>query len=238
MKMVYEGAVETADLKMGREFRIPAITVTEQGSLLCSYECRTSRHNDWSIQKLGVRRSSDGGRTWSEVQFLGEDEEATYHNPTWIVDGQRVHLLYGKDYERVFHVYSEDDGIHFSEPVEITEAFISMQKVFAHNVIAIGPGHGIRLRSGRLLAPFWLANGAVKGRVREHYPSIVSVLYSDDHGEHWRCADASAIGKKGLQGDFLMNPSETEAVELADGRILLNIRNENPKGKHIISKYR
>ena len=54
-----------------------------------------------------------------------------------------------------------------------------------------------------------------------HRPSEVSVVYSDDHGETWRRGDVAA------RDPYLQNPSETVPLELADGRVLLNIRNES-----------
>jgi len=53
-----------------------------------------------------------------------------------------------------------------------------------------------------------------------HRPSVNSVIHSDDHGKTW------------LPGDVVsgptnpVNPSETVAIELADGRVMLNFRHE------------
>jgi sialidase-1 len=92
-------------------------------------------------------------------------------------------------------------------------------------VIATGPGHGIELTNGRLLVPVWLSTGG-----KRHRPSCVSVIYSDDHGTSWHRGEI-VCGHP----EPLVNPSETLAVELSDGRVMLNIRNENKDFRRAIS---
>ena len=52
---------------------------------------------------------------------------------------------------------SDDDGASWSEPVEITE---SAKDPF-YTYVGTGPGHGIRLQSGRLLFPSWIDEGRI-----------------------------------------------------------------------------
>ena len=100
-------------------------------------------------------------------------------------------------------------------------------------VIAPGPGHGIQLKNGRLVVPVWLSTGAGtefgKGK-RGHRPSVVSVITSDDHGATWQRGDIVA-----RHSDETPNPSETDALELNDGRVLLNIRSESKRNRRLIS---
>ena len=86
-------------------------------------------------------------------------------------------------------------------------------------MLAIGPGHGIQLANGRLLAPVWLSTGTGG---HAHRPSVVATIFSDDRGRTWQAGDIVAH-----DGQPLVNPSESMAVELADGRVLLNIRSES-----------
>ncbi|HUE73757.1 MAG TPA: sialidase family protein, partial [Pirellulaceae bacterium] len=55
-----------------------------------------------------------------------------------------------------------------------------------------------------------------------HRPSAITTLYSDDGGKSWR-AGAIIAGET----DPLVNPSEHVAVELSDGRVMVNIRSES-----------
>src|SRR5581483_9341354 len=111
----------------------------------------------------------------------------------------------------------DDDGQTFVKPREITAAFDAFRPEYPWQVLATGPGHGIRLTNGRLLVPIWLSTGTGRGA---HRPSCVSVIVSDDAGATWQrgavvCADPHPT-----------NPSEAAAVQLADGRVMLNIRHE------------
>ena len=119
---------------------------------------------------------------------------------------------------RCFDLRSDDDGLTFPKPVDITATFEAFRKDYDWKVLATGPGHGIQLGNGRLLVPVWLSTGEGGGA---HRPSCVSVVYSDNHGQTWRrgdivCADPHPA-----------NPSETVAVQLHDGSVMLNIRHES-----------
>lgn len=223
-KILYTTPIITSDPVSGIHGRIPAICVSTCGTLLLAYERRTGR-GDWSRQQLILHRSTDQGRTFEAEQILAEDEASTFHNPTFIVDGPRVHLFYGSDYERAYHRISTDEGKTFSAPREITSVFEPLAEAFPYNVIAIGPGHGIRLEHGphpgRLITPVWIAKGEVRGRIREHRPSIVAALYSDDQGTTWK------ISEPVPQREDFRNPSETGVLERSDGTVMLNLRNES-----------
>jgi sialidase-1 len=82
--------------------------------------------------------------------------------------------------------------------------------------VATGPGHGIQLANGRLLVPVWLALGTLGNG---HGPSVSATIYSDDDGATWHRAEIAVPNTP----DF-PSPNETEAVQLADGRIMLNVR--------------
>lgn len=198
-------------------YRIPVIAATAGGTLLTVCEARKDGFGDWAAIDLLMRRSNDGGATWSEPVALakaGDPGTALAHNAVLIPSGGRtVHLIYCTGYDRCFHRRSDDDGGTFAPPVEITAAFTALKPQYAWNVIATGPGHGTRLRSGRLVVPCWLSTGGKK-----HRPSVVTSLVSDDDGKTWRCGE--------ILPQTVANPSETVAVELGDGRVLFNLRNE------------
>jgi sialidase-1 len=195
-------------------YRIPGIVVTAAGSILAYAEARRTGIGDWDAIDLLLRRSADGGATWSTPQTIAREEKLPLHNLVAIAarDGV-VHLLYCLNYERCFYRRSDDDGVTFSPPVEITGVFDGWRPAYAWNVLATGPGHGIELANGRLVVPVWLSTGGKK-----HRPSVVTSLVSDDHGRTW------ARGE--ILPTTVANPSETVAVQLADGRVLFNLRHE------------
>ncbi len=238
-----EPSLEKTDLfHAGHEgyalYRIPGIVATARGSLLAYCEARRSASGDWGTIDVMLRRSTDGGATWSPqrkivdvqgpvqknpvalAQGLAKSDEVTVNNPVAIADrnSQAVHFLYCLEYARCFYMRSDDDGVTFSEPVEITPTFEQFRKDYDWKVLATGPGHGIQLENGRLLVPVWLSTGTGG---HAHRPSCVSVIYSDDSGKTWHRGDIV------VAHPHPVNPSETVAVQLADGRVMLNIRHES-----------
>lgn len=219
------------------QYRIPGIVVTGKGTLLAYCEARKAS-SDWGHIDIVYRRSTDGGKTWSRAKPLaerpadarrseaaiarkqGKDGEITLNNPVLIADKSgAVHLVYCVEYGRCFYSRSDDDGQTFATPVEITSAFEKVRPQYAWKVLATGPGHGIQLSTGRLLIPVWLSLGTESNG---HRPSCVSTLYSDDSGKTWH------VGQIVCNNPNPKNPSETVAVELSDGSVMLNIRHEGP----------
>jgi sialidase-1 len=220
-------------------YRIPGIIVTPKGSLLAYCEARKSERGDWGTIDIMLRRSTDGGRTWSPArkiadvdgpkqknpvalaQKLADSADVTYNNPVAIPDKKTgsVHFVFNLEYMRAFYMRSDDDGQTWSKPVEITSAFDKFRPEYDWKVLATGPGHGIQLRNGRLVIPIWLSTGTGG---HAHRPSVSSVVYSDDHGKTWKRGDIAVPNTP----DWVF-PSETAAVELASGGVLLNVRSES-----------
>lgn len=205
-------------------YRIPGIVATRSGALLAWVEARKTGAGDWEDIDILMRCSRDGGTTWDAPRRVADGGSLPAHNFVAIADQQSgaVHVLYCMNYARAFYMKSLDDGATFSPPVEITAAFERFHQRFLWNVIATGPGHGLQLRNGRLLVPVWLSNGG-----KRHRPSAVAVIYSDDQGETWQAGD--------LVPNTLINMSETVAVELEDGSVLFNIRNEDREHRRAVS---
>jgi sialidase-1 len=227
-------------------YRIPGLAVTSKGTLLAYAEARRTTGSDWDAIDLVIRRSTDGGATWSPQQVVGavagitsknpayqtrRSDAApgiTYNNPVVIADRKRgiVHLVYCVEYMRAFYSRSTDDGRTFSKPVDITNAFEGFRAAYNWRVIATGPGHGIQLRSGRLLVPVWLSTS---DGANAHHPSVTATIFSDDHGASWRASEI-AIPNDGET----VNPNETVAEQLADGRVMLNARTESMPNRRVI----
>ena len=226
-------------------FRIPALETTNKGTLLATCEARMSR-SDWSCKALVYRRSEDGGKTWSKLQEIvsvpkdttnegnGQNKkDVVLNNPLFIVDEDNVvHFLYCESYMRAYHCVSTDDGKTFSKAKEITDTFEKFRERdgIDWNVIATGPGAGIQLRSGRLVAPIWIGYG--KGK--SHRPNTCGTIYSDDKGQTWEAGDILSPEYKEEMG----NLNENQAVELADGSVMLNMRSHSSKHRraYTISK--
>jgi len=225
-------------------FHIPGIAVTAQGTVLAWCEARKNGH-DWDDIDILLRRSTDDGRTWSKAKPITHVEgpkqknpfslrlrrtdpkTVTYNNPVLIAgrDGT-VHMVFCLEYMRCFYQRSDDDGLTWSKSVEITQTFEAFRPDYDWKVLATGPNHSIQLKNGRLLVPVWLSTGTGGNA---HRPSVTATIYSDDAGQTWRASEIAVPCT-----DEFVNPNETVAVELADGRVMLNVRNESQAHRRIV----
>ncbi|MGJ7030247.1 sialidase family protein [Niabella hirudinis] len=215
-----------------KSLRIPALVCTKQGSLLAFCEGRIGTASDWADMNLLLRRSTDEGKTWSGIQVIDSFKGGPVGNPVPIVDKNgTIHLLYQKDYKEGFYTCSKDDGKTWAKPVNITATYEQFKPQYDWKVLAPGPGHGIQLSNGRLLTAVWLANSNKLTPRRSHAPSCVATIYSDDGGRSWRrgaiIADSSAT---------ISNPNESMPVELADGSVLMSIRNPSKNLRRAFSR--
>ncbi len=225
MTLEKEKIIEKLGEGIWHEYRIPGMAVTKKGTILLVYEARGAHRDDWADMWITLRRSTDGGETFSEPFYPHEktrgteERSITWNNPVLIVDGDRIHLIFHRDYEQVWHCCSDDDGISFSRPVEITETYRSFP--YKWNVSASGPGHGISTSTGKLVVPIWLADGELRldqeasGRIKAHSPSRAGCIYSEDHGKTW---------KAGFLTETIDCANETAVAELGSGRLLFNFR--------------
>jgi sialidase-1 len=224
-------------------YRIPGMVVTPRGTVLAYCEARKDSKSDWGEIEVHLRRSTDGGKTWETPKHIahlaeriqgnprkptGGEREQTVNNPVAIVDRitGNIEFLYCVNYARCFSMHSEDDGLTWSTPAEITAAFEPFRAKYPWKVIATGPGHGIQIKSGRLVVPIWLAYG----KTGDHAPSASATIYSDDHGKTWKAGEI-AVPDEGEFGD----PNETMITELADGRVMLVTRSVSKPNRKLIT---
>lgn len=201
-----------------RAFRIPALVVSNQGTLLAFCEGRKTSLSDDGDIDLVLRRSTDAGRTWGPLQLVheeGGDADVTIGNPTAVVERSTgvVWLTFNRENRRVLVTSSADDGATWAKPRDITEAVARPDWGW----YALGPGCGIQLtlasgthsRPGRLVIP---ANH--RTTVDRSGPSSSHVIFSDDHGQTWQ-----------IGGTVGPHTNECQVAELGDGRLLINCRN-------------
>lgn len=216
---------------------IPGIVCLPDQTLLAYCEARRTREwGDWADIDILLRRGAAGGESWLPRQRLAGRQGVTTNNPVMLVDARAglVHCLHSENYYRCLHRWSADGGRTFSKPVDITYALERLQARHPWNVIAFGPGHGIQLRGGRLLLPFWCALGhkAPNGHPRayDHHPSFCGALWSDDHGDTW---DGAAVAARNTPEH--PDPNEAAVAELSDGRVMMNIRSEAPGHRRLVT---
>ncbi|MBI4624971.1 MAG: exo-alpha-sialidase [Verrucomicrobia bacterium] len=215
-------------------YRIPAVLRAPRGALLAFCEGRKSARGDSGNIDLLVKRSTDGGRTWSPATVVWDDADNTCGNPCPVVDEQTgtIWLLLthniGTDPESaiitkqskgtrtVWVTHSRNEGVTWAPPVEITRT----TKDPAWGWYATGPGIGIQIQhgahAGRLVIPCDHSYDDPQGNVRGGpYEYGSHAVISDDHGKTWR-----------LGGLIRPKVNECQVVESLDthGTLIMNMR--------------
>ncbi len=212
-------------------YRIPSVIVSKKGTVLAFCEGRKSGRGDAGNIDLVLKRSTDNGKTWGKTQVVWDDAENTCGNACPVVDAKTgtIFLLlthnFGRDGEAAivsgkgkgsrtaWITSSTDDGGSWSKPDEITKDV----KKPEWSWYATGPGVGIQLESGRLLIP--CDSKSDGGKTRESH-----VIFSDDAGKSWK------IG--GVVGPQC---NESQAVELPDGSVMLNMRSYQGNNRRLVA---
>lgn len=207
-------------------FRIPALVVSNQGTVLAFAEGRKNSASDTGNIDIVLKRSNDSGKTWSPLQVVWDDAENTCGNPMPVVDKETgtIFLLsthnLGTDYERdivaetsqdtrrVFVLQSTDDGQTWSAAKEITKNV----KKDHWTWYATGPCQGIQLMHGKYKGRLVVPADHIEAKTQKYFSHVI---YSDDHGKTWKLGGRTPSDQV----------NECTVAELEGGNILLNMRN-------------
>ena len=225
-------------------YRIPALAVTKDGTLIAVSDYRHSG-TDIGVTPFGridlhYSLSYDNGKTWTEVKSLidGKGAEATdfmsvgYGDPCIVADREsdRVLLLScagnvsfqngtRQEHQNIARFYSEDGGKTWSEPEDIAGSIYSQ-----FDDSYYGPVRSMFVASGRIFQSRTVKVGSyyrlycavlVRDRSATH---MNYVLYSDDFGGSW-----TVLGD--IDTPAVYNTADEPKVEeLPDGSILISSR--------------
>ena len=187
-------------------FRIPAAVISSEGTILVFAEGRVDNAEDYGNIDIVLKRSTDNGRTWSDLIVVKDDAGNTCGNPAPVaLESGKIILVYNlaipdqlNTVDDVTYVTeSTDDGLTWS-----TSRSISGQiKDTGESNFHPGPVHGIvkqyNPHKGRIIIPVWGSSPRA------------FIIYSDDGGTTWQ---------KGAKMDYEY-ANESTVAELLDGRL-------------------
>lgn len=231
-------------------YRIPGLITTNQGTLIAVYDNRYNNSKDLQEDiDIGMSRSTDGGQSWEPMKVImdmgewggrperlnGAGDPCVLYDPItgtiwvaalWMTGSAPDQMLWWAskpgmkpdETGQFILVKSTDDGASWSAPVNITEQI----KNPAWQLLLQGPGRGISMKNGTLVFPAqFKADMGEKALDGGQFTCHSTIVYSTDHGQSWKIG----TGAKS-------NTTEAQVVELSDGRLMLNMRDDrNRKDK-------
>ena len=221
--------------------RIPALTVTPRGTLLCVYDMRRRKRRDLQEDiDIGLNRSTDGGQSWQPVRvimdmgkFGGLDQNQNgCSDPGIVVDWKTGEIfcaavwMNGKPGHHQWRDEGSEAGYEIGKSAQILmvrsvddgitwsepENLTRQLKRKDWILLAPSPQGGITLRDGTVVLP-------AEGR-DERDRRFSTLIISRDHGKTWTTAPGKAVGN-----------TECQVVEIGDGSLMLNAR--SPKHRSV-----
>lgn len=204
-------------------YRIPAIVTAKDGSIVTVADKRINSMKDLP-GKIDVvsRRSTDGGRTWSPyVTVAANDSIGGCGDPALVVDNNTGDILtiynhgnglWSKTPPQICISRSKDNGQTWSDAININpQIFATGSKdselIKCASAFATS-GRATQLDNGRIIFAL-----VVREKGNDYFP--VYAVYSDDGGYNWKVSQAPATD----------NGDESKIVQLADGSLIMSIRN-------------
>ncbi|WP_237563180.1 sialidase family protein [Algoriphagus kandeliae] len=242
-------AQETLVFEAGKEghaiYRIPAIISLPNGELLAFAEGRVNGSDDFGDVNLVMKRSLDGGYTWSPLQTLIDYDSLQAGNPAPVVDRLNpnypegvIFLFYntGNNHEydvrmnrgvrEVWMIKSFDLGRTWTEPENITQQvhkpnnpdfnpFYKNPEDWRH--YANTPGHAFQFQSGPHKGRIFVAANHSTGNPKEDWSDYQAHgFFTDDGGKSFGISESVEIP----------GSNESIAAELSNGRMIMSIRNQ------------
>lgn len=188
------------------------LIVLKDGSLLAAWSEFYGGNRDDSAGRISAKKSTDGGRTWSEPRVVVENtgqENVMSVSFLRLASGEILLFYLEKNSRSDLDVLvrrSRDEGETWSDPVTVTrdEGYWVMNNARV-----------VQLKSGRIVCPTAMTGQVwVKGHV---FRTVC--FYSDDDGKTWRRGVGGATAPK-------RGAMEPGLVERRDGSLLQYMRTQ------------
>jgi sialidase-1 len=182
-------------------------------------------------QYLALRVSKDRGATWGPIrqatahQFI--DFQAVYDSESGAIivmscySPKAPHASSCGGGGNWIQTRSTDLGRTFTEPTAIKPSSATALGPAAEQGLTMGPARALQLRTGTHAGRLLFC--AHQTAVVDHHPgSIAPVFVSDDGGRSYR---TTSVLPRGVPGDMHYGPDECSMVELSNGTVRLDGRN-------------
>jgi sialidase-1 len=192
-------------------YRIPTVVKSNSGTILSFCEGRQSLFDNGNID-IVMKKSTDNGKTWSALKVVWNEGNNTCGNPSPVIDRTTgdIIILATMNNDKVFELRSKDEGEHWEIPKEITQQV----KLENWRWYATGPVHALQLFNNKYKNRIVVPCNHTTTQSPNH---ISHIIYSDDAGSTWKLGGNSPSDKT----------DECTVAELSDGKLLLNMRNND-----------
>ena len=227
-------------------YRIPGLATTNDGSLIGVYDVRHRSGGDLPGDiDVGMSRSTDGGQTWQPMQVImdmGDDPDWRYDgigDPAVLVDKNTGTIWVAATWShgnRSWHgsgpgltpdetgqlllVRSDDDGVTWSKPINITAQVKRPEWCF----LLQGPGKGITMSDGTIVFAAQYQDPPHPTDKQSHRLPHSTIIYSKDHGTTWQ------VGTGAFD-----DTTEAQVVEIQPGQLMLNCRYNRAAARVVMS---
>lgn len=240
-------------------YRIPAIATAKNGNIIAVADYRHSRADIGMATNgridIRARISKDNGKTWGEIFDIIQGKGAAgidasnndmyvgFGDPVIVADRESDRVLLitcsgnvsfpngtRNNHQGIAHFYSEDNGEHWSAPVDRSEHIYAQFDNTSH-----GPVRAMFVGSGKISQSQYIKVGdyyriycavLVKNVNSTH---VNFVLYSDNFGESWTVLGGAEVSPIPSGGD------EPKAEELPDGSVIISSRTSGGRIYNIFS---
>ena len=229
-----------------KSFRIPAILRLPNGDLLAFAEGRVNGAGDYGNVDIVLKRSSDGGASWSALSVVAENDTMQAGNPAPVLDlldpaypKGRLFLFYnpgdaherdikeGKGTRQVCYKTSADGGHTWSAPVNIStqvhrllQPRLNPEWNFTEDWrwYANTPGHAFQIPEGQYKGRLYIAaNHTAPMPTAKGWDYDAHGFYTDDHGKTFRLSNTMNVP----------GTNEATAAPLSGNRVMINMRNQS-----------